>query len=114
MKYALLIYPGPSPDEGEQISEDEEASIEAEYVALASAPGVLAAHRLHPPASTTTVRVQDGRTLMTDGPFANTKEVVGGFCLFEAENLDAALAHAARLPAARMGGAIEVRPLVEH
>jgi len=68
---------------------------------------------MQPPETATTVRVQDGRTLTTDGPFAETKEVLGGYCFFEADDLDAAIELAARVPAARMGGAVEVRPLVE-
>ena len=59
------------------------------------------------------MRVADGSTLTTDGPFAETKEGLGGFFLLEADNLDDAIAMAARIPAARMGGAVEVRPLVE-
>jgi hypothetical protein len=59
-----------------------------------------------------TVRVQDGQTLTTDGPYADTKEVFGGYYVFEADNLDEAIELAARIPAARLGGAIEVRPLV--
>ena len=68
---------------------------------------------MQPPETATTVRVQDGRTLTTDGPFAETKEVLGGYCFFEADDLDAAIELAARVPAARMGGGVEVRPLVE-
>jgi hypothetical protein len=59
------------------------------------------------------VRVQDGRTLTTDGPFVDTKEALGGYLIFEAGDLDAAIELAARIPAARMGGAIEVRPITE-
>ena len=70
--------------------------------------------QLQPPATATTVRVQDGRTLTTDGPFAETKEALGGYYLLEASDLDAAIELAARIPAARLGGAIEVRPLVER
>jgi hypothetical protein len=61
----------------------------------------------------TTVRVADGSTLTTDGPFAETKEALNGYLIFEADDLDAAIALAARIPAARMGGAVEVRPIVE-
>jgi hypothetical protein len=68
--------------------------------------------QLQPPDTATTVRVQDGRTLTTDGPFAETKEALGGYYMFEADDLDAAIELAARIPAARLGGAIEVRPLV--
>ena len=70
--------------------------------------------QLQPPATATTVRVQDGRTLTTDGPFPETKEALGGYYLLEADDLDAAIELAARIPAARLGGAIEVRPLVER
>jgi hypothetical protein len=65
------------------------------------------------PETATTVRVQDGRTLTTDGPFVDVKEALGGYCFFEADDLDAAIELASRIPAAGMGGAIEVRPIVE-
>ena len=65
------------------------------------------------PETATTVRVQDGRTLTTDGPFVETKEALGGYFFFEADDLDAAIELASRIPAASMGGAIEVRPIVE-
>jgi hypothetical protein len=114
MKYALLIYPGDLTSDSEQFSAEERVSIVGEYQALVAAPGVLGSGQLQPPESATTVRVEDGKTLMTDGPFANTKEIVGGFLLLEADNLDVALDLAARIPAARLGGAVEVRPLVER
>jgi hypothetical protein len=114
MKYALLIYPGERTSQNEQLSEEERRSIFNEYVALVDEPGVLDTAQLQPAESATTVRVENGRTLTTDGPFANTKEILGGFYLFEADNLDRALAIAARMPAARLGGAVEVRPLVER
>jgi hypothetical protein len=98
----------------EQLSEEERNGILSEYLALVREPGVLAAEQLQPPESATTVQVEDGRTLTTDGPFANTKEILGGVFVVEAENLDRALALAARIPAARLGGAVEVRPLVER
>ena len=66
------------------------------------------------PETATTVRVQDGETLTTDGPFAAVKEALGGYFFLEADDLDAEIELAARVPAARMGGAVEVRPLVEH
>ncbi|HZQ64829.1 MAG TPA: YciI family protein [Gaiellaceae bacterium] len=113
MKYALLIYP-PSTIEYERLSEEERGAMEAEYLALAQEPGVLTGARLELPDATTTVRVEDGKTLATDGPFADTKEVLGGLYLIEVDNLDVALDRAARIPAARMGGAVEVRPIVEQ
>ena len=82
-----------------------------EYAALFKAPGVVGGLRLQPIRSTTTVRVENGETLMTDGPFIDAKEHLGGFYLVEADDLDGAAAVAARIPAARMGGAIEVRPV---
>ena len=114
MKYALLIYPGELTSSSEHFSEQEQQSILGEYVELAQEPGVLGAEQLQPPESATTVRVEDGKTLTTDGPFANTKEILGGLYLLEADNLDRALEIAARIPAARLGGAVEVRPLVER
>jgi hypothetical protein len=62
----------------------------------------------------TTVRVQNGSTLTTDGPYADTKEVFGGYYVFEAGDLDEAVEVASRIPAARIGGAVEVRPVVER
>jgi hypothetical protein len=111
MKYALLIYVDEAPASG-QVSEGEQKAITAEYYAISELPGTYAGEQLQPTA--TTVRVEDGATLTTDGPFAETKEVLGGFYLFEADDLDAALDVAARIPAARLGGAVEVRPLVER
>jgi hypothetical protein len=114
MKYALLIYPGTAQQEAERLSAEEQRSILDEYMALMQEPGVLGAAQLQPPESATTIRVEDGKTLTTDGPFANTKEILGGLYLFEAANLDRALDIAARVPAARLGGTVEVRPLVER
>jgi hypothetical protein len=69
---------------------------------------------LQPVEAATTVRVQNGQTLLTDGPFVEAKEHLGGYYVVDADDLDVALEIAARIPAARMGGAIEVRPLVER
>ena len=71
-------------------------------------------NQLDEPETATTVRVQDGRTLTTDGPFVELKEAVGGYMILEAEDLDGAIEVAARVPAARLGGAVEVRPIVEY
>jgi hypothetical protein len=114
MKYALLIYPGRTVEEFEQMPDELQRSIRAEFLALLDEPGVLAAEQLQPPASATTVREEDGKTLMTDGPFADTKEILGGVYLLEADDLDRALELAARIPVVRWGGAVEVRPLVER
>jgi hypothetical protein len=114
MQYMMLIYSSDAPEEFERLSEDERSAITGEYMAIAGAPGVTGGAQLQPVSTATTVRVQDGRTLTTDGPFTETKEALGGYYLFEAADLDAAIELAARIPAARLGGAIEVRPLVER
>jgi len=114
MQYMLLIYSGESMEEFEKLSEAEQSSVLGEYYAISEAPGVTGGNQLQPADTATTVRVSDGQALTTDGPFATTKEVLGGYYLLEADNLDAALEVAARIPAARMGGAIEVRPVVER
>jgi hypothetical protein len=112
VKYAMLIHY--TPGHTDVLSEDERTAMLAEYMALRDAPGYVASAELQPIETATTVRVQDGQTLTTDGPFADTKEVCGGYYVFEAGNLDDAIELAARIPAARLGGAIEVRPVLEH
>jgi hypothetical protein len=90
------------------------ASISGEYMAIAGEDQVVGGAQLQPVTTATTVRVQDGQSVMTDGPFAETKEVFGGYYLVEADDLDSVLAIAERVPAARLGGSVEVRPLVER
>ena len=114
MKYALLIYSDEAPDRFNALSEDQQTAILGEYMAISQLPGTLGGEQLQPGTTATTVRVDDGKTLTTDGPFSETKEVLGGFYLLEADDLDSALDVAARIPAARMGGAVEVRPIVER
>ncbi len=114
MQYMLLIYSGESLEEFERLSEDERNAIMGEYMAISQAPGVTGGAQLQPSDTATTVTVADGETLTTDGPFATTKEVLGGYYLVEADDLDAALSLAARIPAARLGGKVEVRPVVER
>ncbi|HEX2393380.1 MAG TPA: YciI family protein [Solirubrobacterales bacterium] len=115
MQYLLLIYSGEAPERFESLSEAERKSILAEYTAIMETDGVRGGAQLQPGTTATTVRVNgSGEALTTDGPFATTKEVLGGYFLLEADDLDTALEVAARVPAARMGGAVEVRPLVER
>jgi hypothetical protein len=119
MKYMLLIHQGTTPvpgsDEWDRLSADEQQAVYRDYQALNETPGVTPAPvQMQPPQTATTVRVEDGETLTTDGPFVSTKEALGGYLFFEADDLDAAIELASRIPAARMGGAIEVRPLVER
>jgi hypothetical protein len=120
MKFMLLIHQGTTPTPNDpaawaRLSPEEQKSVYADYMAINETPGVTPADaQMQPPEMATTVRVQDGRTLTTDGPFVEMKEALGGYLFYEADDLDAAVALAARIPAARMGGAIEVRPMVER
>ena len=118
MKFMLLIHQGDtptprSPEEWGRLSQDEQNAVYAAYAAINETPGVTSGLALAAPETASTVRVRDGKTLITDGPFAEIKEAIGGYLHFEADDLDAALALAARIPAARMGGAVEVRPIEE-
>jgi hypothetical protein len=118
MKYMLLIHQGAAPtpydaDAWESLPEDEQEAIRDAYMAINDTPGVSPGLQLQPPETATTVRVQDGKTLTTDGPFVAVKEALGGWLVYEADDLDAAIELAGRIPAARMGGAVEVRPIVE-
>ena len=114
MKYLLQNYPGSSVESFEQLPADEQQAIVDEYLALRQFPGIVTGEQLQPVESATTVRVENGETLLTDGPFIDAKEHVGGFIVVEADDLDTVLELAARVPAARMGGAVEVRPMVER
>src|SRR5213596_1177127 len=114
----LLIHQGDaptprSPDEWATLSDDEQKAVYADYQAINQTPGVTPGLGLVAPETATTVRVQDGKTLTTDGPFVEIKEAIGGYLTFEADDLDAAIELASRIPAARLGGAVEVRPIVE-
>ena len=117
MKYLLLIQHGDTPTPGteawEKLSEDEQRAVYTDYQALNQTPGVTPGVWMESPETATTVRVHDGATLTTDGPFVAIKEALGGYLLYEAPDLDAAIELAARIPAARLGGAVEVRPLKE-
>jgi hypothetical protein len=117
MKYMLLIQQGDTPtpasEEWGHLSEDEQKTIYSDYQAINETPGVSPGVWMQPPETATTVRVQNGKTLTTDGPFVAVKEALGGYLLVDADDLDAAIELAARVPAARLGGAVEVRPLVE-
>jgi hypothetical protein len=119
MKYMLLIHQGTAPtprdpEAWDRVPDDEKQAVYADYMAINQTPGVTPGLELEQPDAATTVRVEEGRTLTTDGPFASVKEALGGWLLFEADDLDAAIELAARVPAARMGGAVEVRPVVER
>src|SRR5262245_41654883 len=109
MRYMLLIHHGPM--EWAALSEDEAKQVAADYQALNTTPGVTPGEWMEEPELATTVRVDGATTLTTDGPFAAVKEALGGYLFFEADDLDAAIELASRIPAARLGGAVEIRPL---
>jgi hypothetical protein len=109
MKYMLLIHHGDT--DWDSLSQDEQKRVAADYQAVSSTPGVTPGSWMEPPELATTVRVDGDRTLTTDGPFVAVKEALGGYLFYEADDLDAAIELATRIPAARLGGAVEVRPL---
>ena len=116
MKYMLLIYQGTTPlpgtDAWTALPEAEQKAIYADYAGVNKAPGVTPGLPLGLPSKARTVRVRNGRPEVQDGTYL--AEGAGGYLVFEAENMDAAVALAARIPAARHGGAIEVRPAEQY
>lgn len=115
MKYLMLINQGPALEKFAAMSEDDQKAYYGAWAALNQTPGVTPGERMDSPDTATTVRADDtGATLVTDGPFAELKEAVGGYFFYEGADLDAALAVAATVPVVPLGGAVEVRPLVEQ
>jgi hypothetical protein len=118
MQYVMLIIQGVTPLPGteawEKLSAEEQKQIYADYGNLNQDPRVTPGLPLGAPENATVVKVQEGKTITTDGPFVSTKEAIGGFFTFEADDLDAAIEIASRVPAARLGGAIEIRPVEQY
>ena len=114
MRYMMLINLGPRARDWQSLPADERDAFAAGWKAINEHPGVTPGQGLAPPETATTVRVLDGKVLATDGPYVETKEALDGFFIYEADDLDAAIELAASIPAASMGGAIEVRPIVER
>ena len=110
MQYALLIYAKPGATEA--LSTDEQEAVHRRYMEIKREPEVIGGASLHPVETATTVRLRDDHLLVTDGPFADTKEIFAGFYLLEADDLDRATEVAARIPAVRLGGSVEIRPIV--
>ncbi|MBV9580373.1 MAG: hypothetical protein JO057_17445 [Chloroflexi bacterium] len=110
MKYVMLIYQGEALERQAGLSKEGMQQVYADYQALNQTQGVTPVPPLGLPENATTVRVEGGKTLTTDGPFVGMKEAVGGAFVLEADDLDAAIEVAARVPAARYGGAVEIRP----
>ena len=111
MKYMALIYG--NEEAWDALSGEEQQRVSERYMALAREPATVGGDELQDPDTATTIRVRDGETLTTDGPFAETKEQLGGYYLIDCASLDEALEFAARIPAAERG-AVEVRPVVER
>jgi len=115
MRYLLLIYSEEKVKE--KWSEQQKGAIFKEYgeftESIRRSGALLAGDPLQPTSTATTVRAKNGKAISTDGPFAETKEQLGGYYMVEAKNLDEAIALAARIPAVRYGGSIEVRPIME-
>ena len=109
MHYALLIYH--QPGAMDHLAPEERQPVSREFFALAADPVCSAGGQLAPVETATTLRERDGKPLITDGPFADTKEVLGGFYVVQAPDIDAAIELARRVPITRYGGAIEIRPL---
>lgn len=112
MKFVLLVYQGTTPlpgsDRWKALAPDEQKQVYADYAALNQAPGISAGLPLGLPEAARTVQVRDGKTQVKTGPYL--AEGVGGFSVYEADSMEAAIALAARIPAARLGGAVEIRP----
>ena len=118
MQFVLMIYQGTTPLPGTEawkaLPEREQKRIYAEYGEISKTSGITPGLPLGLPKEAKTVRVVDGRAQVADGPYADAGHAVGGYLVFEAENLDAALKVASRIPAARLGGAVEVRPVAQY
>jgi hypothetical protein len=110
MKYVVLIYQGTALERQAALPEEEQKQVYADYQEINQTPGVTPGLPMGLPQNATTVRVEGGKTLTTDGPFVGMKEAVGSWFILEADDLDAAIEVAARVPAARYGGAVEIRP----
>ena len=109
----IQVFTTAATAELELLPESDQQSVFAEYAALSRSRGVLHAHQLQSATEAKTVRVREAGVIATDGPFIDPREPLGGYYLIEADHLDAAIEFAARIPAARMGGAVEIRPIVE-
>lgn len=110
MNYIMLIYQGVALERQAALPEDEQKQVYADYQRINQTPGVTPGLPMGLPENATTVRVEGGKTVTTDGPFAEMRQAIGGWFILEANDLDAAIEVAARVPAARYGGAVEIRP----
>lgn len=115
MQYVMLIIQGSTPLPGTEawdaLPEEAKKQVYADYGAINSNPNITPGLPMGKLENATVVQVRDGEAITTDGPFVSTKEALGGYFILEAEDLDAAIEIAATVPAARLGGAIEIRPV---
>jgi hypothetical protein len=118
MQFVMMIYQGTTPlpntEEWSKLSSQEQKAVYADYAAINKTTGVTPGLPLGQPADAKTVRVDDGKTVTSEGPYLGTDGAVGGYLVFEADDLATAIDVASRIPAARLGGAIEVRPVATY
>ena len=114
MKFMLFISLGPKARDFQSLTPDERKAIVDGYRSFNEIAGVTSGSQLQPPDRAKTVRGQGGTTVTTDGPLVEAKDAIDGYAMIEADDLDAAIEVAARLPGLSLGGAVEVRPLVER
>ena len=110
MKYVMLIYQGSALERQAELTDEEQQQVWRDYQDINELSGVTPGLPMGLPQNATTVRVEAGRAVSTQGPVAGPRQAVGGWFILEAEDLDAAIEVAARVPAARFGGAVEIRP----
>ena len=113
MQYILLVYDDPKAWPDGEVSEEQMKGIYEEFGVVARDKATKHSAQLHPTETGKTVRIKNGKTLVTDGPFAETKEALGGYYLVEADSIEAAESLAAKIPSARLGGSVEVRQVVD-
>jgi hypothetical protein len=114
MKYVLQIYGNITRDELAALPQAEQQRIYAAWGEIQRTPGMQPGYEMAEPATATTVKVKDGETLVTDGPFPQVKEALGGVFTLEADDLDAAIALAAKIPTVKEDGAVEIRPWAQR
>ena len=114
MKYLLQVRFNGADEVIRTLPADEQEKVTAEFVAIRKASGVLDADQLQAASAATTVRVNGGQTLVTEGPAVEAGTELNGYYIYDAPDLDVAIAFAARIPVARMGGTVEVRAMVER
>jgi hypothetical protein len=113
VKYMILINLGPEARNWQSLPEDEQKQIVEAWGTVNQTPGITPGLQLQPPETATTVRAAGGQIVTTDGPYIETKEALDGYCVLEADDLDAAIELAGKIPALHRGGAVEIRPIVE-